>query len=200
MPISFMSMFCYTHRYQFVTLFTFAIMFTGDNKAFLYLFYLYTSARRFRLFLFPWPLLSQAVTTVIWCFNQWSPSPRDRLYHGSWKSIIHTCQISKFHGHLCKVKALSSLRELDQLRFPQLTISQGRITGGHLFSMPGSIDHCWTTPSLCTNGGFDPLQRHPYSPISDWWHRVYIEIWGPAPFFMLDQQSTLPQRTSQGFK
>ena len=25
-----------------------------------------------------------------------------------------------------------------------------------------------------------PLQRHSYSPISDWWHRVYIEIWGPA--------------------
>ena len=25
-----------------------------------------------------------------------------------------------------------------------------------------------------------PLQRNSYSPISDWWHRVYIEIWGPA--------------------
>ena len=37
MPISIMSMFYYTHRYQFVILFTFAIMFTGDNKAFLYL-------------------------------------------------------------------------------------------------------------------------------------------------------------------
>ena len=46
--------------------------------------------------------------------------------------------------------------------------------------MPGSVDHCWTTPSVCTNGDCDLLQRHSYSPISDWWHRVYIEIWGPA--------------------
>ena len=46
--------------------------------------------------------------------------------------------------------------------------------------MPVSVDHCWTTPSVCINGDFDPLQRHSYSPISDWWHRVYIEIWGPA--------------------
>ena len=46
--------------------------------------------------------------------------------------------------------------------------------------MPGSVDHCWTIPSVCTNGDFGPLQRHSYSPISDWWHRVYIEIWGPA--------------------
>ena len=42
--------------------------------------------------------------------------------------------------------------------------------------MPGSVDYCRTTPSLCTNGDFDPLQRHPYSPISDWWHRVYMCI------------------------
>ena len=46
--------------------------------------------------------------------------------------------------------------------------------------MPRSVDHCWTTPSVCTNGDCDLLQRHSYSPISDWWHRVYIEIWGPA--------------------
>ena len=46
--------------------------------------------------------------------------------------------------------------------------------------MPGNVDHCWTTPSVCTNGDCDPLQRHSYSPISDWWHRLYIEIWGPA--------------------
>ena len=31
-----------------------------------------------------------------------------------------------------------------------------------------------------TNGDCYLLQRHSYSPISDWWHRVYIEIWGPA--------------------
>ena len=46
--------------------------------------------------------------------------------------------------------------------------------------MPGSADHCWTIPCVCTNGDFDLLQRHSYSPLSDWWHRVYIEIWGPA--------------------
>ena len=46
--------------------------------------------------------------------------------------------------------------------------------------MPGSVDHCWTTPSVCTDGDFDPFERHSYSPISDWWYRVDIEIWGPA--------------------
>ena len=33
---------------------------------------------------------------------------------------------------------------------------------------------------MCTDEDFEPLQRHSYSPIRDWWHRVYIEIWGPA--------------------
>ena len=44
--------------------------------------------------------------------------------------------------------------------------------------MPGSVDYCRTTPSLCTNEDFDPLQSHPYSPISPscWWHRVYMCI------------------------
>ena len=46
--------------------------------------------------------------------------------------------------------------------------------------MPGSVDHCWTTPSVRPNGDCDLLQRHSYSPISYWWYRVYIEIWGPA--------------------
>ena len=46
--------------------------------------------------------------------------------------------------------------------------------------MPGSVDHCWTIPCVCTKGDFGPLQRLSYSPISDWLHRVYIEIWGPA--------------------
>ena len=46
--------------------------------------------------------------------------------------------------------------------------------------MPGSVDHCWNTPSLCTNGDFDPLQTYSYSSINEWWHSVYIEIWGPA--------------------
>ena len=46
--------------------------------------------------------------------------------------------------------------------------------------MPGRVDHCWTTPGVCTNGDFEPSQRHSYSPISDWWHRVYIEYGGPA--------------------
>ena len=46
--------------------------------------------------------------------------------------------------------------------------------------MPESVDHRWTTPSVGTKGDFDLLQRYSYSPISDWWHNVYIEIWGPA--------------------
>ena len=25
--------------------------------------------------------------------------------------------------------------------------------------MPGSVDHCWTTPSVCTNGDFDTLVK-----------------------------------------
>ena len=53
-----MLMFCYTHRYQFVTLFTFAIMFTGDNKAFLYLSYL--------IMLAPWTLLSGYTDNKQW--------------------------------------------------------------------------------------------------------------------------------------
>ena len=44
--------------------------------------------------------------------------------------------------------------------------------------MPGSVDHCWITSSVCTNGDFDPLCKGIH--ISDWWHRVYIEIWGTA--------------------
>ena len=46
--------------------------------------------------------------------------------------------------------------------------------------MSGNVDHYWTTPNERTNGDFDPLQRHSYSPKNDWWHSVYIEIWGPA--------------------
>ena len=46
--------------------------------------------------------------------------------------------------------------------------------------MPWSVDYYWTIPSMCTNGDFGPLQMHSYLPISDWWHGVYIEIWGPA--------------------
>ena len=38
-----------------------------------------------------------------------------------------------------------------------------------------SVAHCWTTPNLCTNGDVDLLQRHSYSPISDWWHRFILE-------------------------
>ena len=78
-------------------------------------------------------LLSEAMTSVISCCNQWSPSQRDRLSHGSCESILRTCQTSQFHGHLCKVQALPSLRQLDQLMFLQLTISRSRITSGHLF-------------------------------------------------------------------
>ena len=48
--------------------------------------------------------------------------------------------------------------------------------------MPVRVDHCWITPTVCTSGDFDPLQRHSYSPRSDWWHRVYIEIWGSTIF------------------
>ena len=61
--------------------------------------------------------------------------------------------------------------------------------------MPGSVNHCWTTPSVCTNGDFDPLQRYSCSSISDWWHSVYIEIFG-QPFVSLVQQSASPPRTS----
>ena len=89
------------------------------------------------LILVSWSLLSEAVTSVIWCCNQWSTSP----YHGSWNSILLSCQISKFHGHLCKVKALPSLRQLDQLRFLQLTISPSRILWGYLFL---HARECWS--------------------------------------------------------
>ena len=41
--------------------------------------------------------------------------------------------------------------------------------------MPMSVDHCWTIPNLCTNGDVDLLQRHSYSPISDWWHRFILK-------------------------
>ena len=41
--------------------------------------------------------------------------------------------------------------------------------------MSMSVDHCWTTPYLCTNGDVDLLQRHSYSPISDWWHRFILK-------------------------
>ena len=130
---------------------------------------------------FSWSLLSEAVTFVIWCCNQWSPSLRDRFSHGSWESILRTCQISKFHGQ--------QYHEVEYLV-------------GIYFSIPWHVDHCWTTPSLCTNRGFDPLQRHLCSPITDWWHRVDIdiEIWGPAPFVTLIQWSTLPPRTSSWFQ
>ena len=46
--------------------------------------------------------------------------------------------------------------------------------------MPGSVDHCWTTPIVCINGDFDPPCKGIHIPISDWCHRVHIEIWGPA--------------------
>ena len=93
--------------------------------------------------------------------------------------IVVSCQISKFHGHSCKFQVSPSLRELYQLRFLQLAISWSRITLGNLF-LPGSVDHGWTTPGVCINGDFDPLQRHSYSPINYWGHRVYIELWGPV--------------------
>ena len=68
------------------------------------------------------------------------------------------------------------LRQLDQLRFLQLAISWSQIMKlGIYFSMPMSVDHCWTTPYFCTNGDVDLLQRHSYSPISDWWHRFILE-------------------------
>ena len=28
--------------------------------------------------------------------------------------------------------------------------------------MPGRVDHCWTTPGVCTTGDFEPSQRHSY--------------------------------------
>ena len=79
-----------------------------------------------------WSLLSEAITSVDWCFNQWTPP--HGFSHGSWASILCTCQMLKLHGHLCKVQAsLLSLRQLDQFRFFQLAISWSRITIGHLF-------------------------------------------------------------------
>ena len=88
------------------------------------------------------------------------------------RAFIVVVKYQKFHVHLYKVQALPSMTQVDQLEEEQLL--------GIYFNMPGSVHHCWTTPSVCTNGDCDLLQRHSYSPISDWWHRVYIEIWGPA--------------------
>ena len=62
---------------------------------------------------FSWSLLSEAVTYLVWCRNQWSPPPRDKVSRGSWESNLRTCQISKFHVHLYKVQALSSLRQIN---------------------------------------------------------------------------------------
>ena len=44
--------------------------------------------------------------------------------------------------------------------------------------MPVSVDHCWTTPSLCSNGGGNPLQKHSYSSISDCWHMFILKYVG----------------------
>ena len=41
--------------------------------------------------------------------------------------------------------------------------------------MSMSVDHCWTTPNLCTNGDVDLLQRHSYSPISG--TGFYWNVW-----------------------
>ena len=44
--------------------------------------------------------------------------------------------------------------------------------------MPGSVDHCWTTPNLWTNGDVDPCEEF----------ILQFAIWGPAPFVTLVQQ------------
>ena len=96
------------------------------------------------------------------------------------RAFIVVVKYQKFHVHLYKVQALPSMRHLDQLDQVPPTGNIMKKNNSIYFNMPGSVDHCWTTPSVCTNGDCDLLQRHSYSPISDWWHRVYIEIWGPA--------------------
>ena len=89
------------------------------------------------------------------------------------------------YGHLCKVQALPPLGQLDQLRFLQLAVSWSRITVAHLSSMPGSADHCWTTPNLCTNGDVDPCEEF----------ILQFAIWGPAPFVTLVQQPEVVRDT-----
>ena len=67
---------------------------------------------------FSWLLLSETIPFAVWWYNHWSSPPRDWFSHGSWECILRTCQISKFHGHLCKVQALSLFRQQDQLSPP----------------------------------------------------------------------------------
>ena len=53
-----------------------------------------------------------------------------------------------------------------------------------------SVDHCWTTPNLCTNGDVDLAKAFIFT--NKWLvAQVYTQIWGPAPFVRLIQQSAL---------
>ena len=101
---------------------------------------------------FSWSLLSEAAASVIWCCNQWSPSPRERFSHDSWESILCTCQISKFHRHLCKFQALPSLRQIDQLRFLQLTISRSEVLS--MVEVTKYVPHRYSIESSCSCEAF----------------------------------------------
>ena len=86
----------------------------------LFMFFMITSQRSSNICGLMQPIVPTSAQMVLSWF----------LAEHSW--ILRTCQISKFHGHLCKVQALPSLRQLDQLKFLPLAISQSRIIVGHL--------------------------------------------------------------------
>ena len=94
-----------------------------------------------------------------WHCNQRIQPQHVGFFQGPWESIPGSCQIPKTCGHLDNVQVLSSLRQLDPLKFLQLVISRGIITFGHLqLACQGvwGVSSFWTTPSLWTNGDFDP--------------------------------------------
>ena len=94
-----------------------------------------------------------------WHCNQRIQPQHVRFFQGPCESIPGSCQIPKTCGHLDNVQVLSSLRQLDPLKFLQLVISRGIITFGHLqLACQGvwGVSSFWTTPSLWTNGDFDP--------------------------------------------
>ena len=97
------------------------------------------------------------------------------------RAFIVVVKYRKFHVHLNKVQALPSIRQLDQLNQvpPTGNIMKRNNSWVSILTCQGVL--IIVEPLLvCTNGDCDLLQRHSYSLISDWWHRVYIEIWGPA--------------------
>ena len=87
----------------------------------------------------------------------------------------HSKQLSniKVHGHLCKVQALPSLRQLDQLdQVPPIgNFMKHNNPWASILTCQGVLIIVEPLP-VCV-----PME---ILTISDWWHRVYIEILGPA--------------------